>query len=151
MPTGKIATLLEQLGLSEHIHSYPRDLSVGEQQRAALAAILIAEPKLLLLDEPTRGLDYVSKERLLAILNDLRKNGVTILMATHDVELVAQCASRIVLLGNGEIVADGTVRTVMTDSIIFASQINKLLRDDRFLTVSDVLETLKANTHAASD
>ncbi|MCC7165772.1 MAG: energy-coupling factor ABC transporter ATP-binding protein [Anaerolineae bacterium] len=147
--TEKIAGLLEQLGLSELREAYPRDLSTGERQRVALASILIAEPGALLLDEPTRGLDYVSKEKLLAILKRLRAQGVTILMASHDVELVAQCATRILLLGNGDIVADGTTRHVMNDSLVFAPQVNKALRDERFLTVADVLALEEAHQHAA--
>lgn len=142
LPMTQIDDLLARLGLSEYRDSYPRDLSVGEQQRAALAAILIAEPELLLLDEPTRGLDYGSKESLMWILQDLRARGVTILMATHDVELVARCADRIVLMGNGEIVADGTTRQVMSESIVFGSQVSKLLRDQKYITVDDVLRGL---------
>jgi energy-coupling factor transport system ATP-binding protein len=64
-------------------------------------------------------------------------------MVTHDVELVAQCAERIVLMGDGEIIVDGPVRQVMNGSQVFASQINKLLRDPRFLTVRDVLDALE--------
>ena len=60
-------------------------------------------------------------------------------MATHDVELVAHCADRVIIMGEGQIVADGPIREVMTESLVFASQINKLLRDNRFLTVEDVL------------
>lgn len=142
LPPVPIEPVLARLGLAEHARAYPRDLSVGEQQRAALGAILIAEPKLLLLDEPTRGLDYMSKQRLLQILNALRAEGMTIVMATHDVELVAQSASRVLVLGNGTIIADGDTRTVMTDSLVFASQVNRLLRDARFLTVPQVLAQL---------
>jgi energy-coupling factor transport system ATP-binding protein len=137
--TGRIESLLAQLGLTELRDAYPRDLSAGERQRVALASILIAEPRVLLLDEPTRGLDYVSKEKLLAVLQTLRADGVTILMASHDVELVARCATRILLVGGGEVVADGAARSVMNDSLVFAPQVNKALRDERFLTVKDVL------------
>ncbi len=139
MPTTDTGPLLDRLKLTGLARAYPRDLSAGERQRAALAAILVARPELLLLDEPTRGLDYVNKEQLTALLNDLRAGGVTVVMATHDVELVAGCADRVVILGEGQLVVDGPVREVMTESMIFASQINKLLRDDRFLTVEDVL------------
>jgi len=139
-----IAPLLARLGLGELASAYPRDLSTGERQRAALAAILIANPKVLLLDEPTRGLDYDSKEKLLAILADLSRDGVAILLATHDVELVAKCASRILILGDGEIVVDGPTRAVMNDSLVFASQVSKLLRDERYVTVADVLAQLNA-------
>lgn len=147
--TEKIAGLLEQLGLGDLRDAYPRDLSTGERQRVALASILIAEPSVLLLDEPTRGLDYISKEKLLAILHALRAQGVTILLASHDVELVAQCATRIMLLGNGDIVADGNARSVMNDSLVFAPQVNKALRDERFLTVADVLTFNQEQKHAA--
>jgi len=143
-----IAPLLARLGLSELARAYPRDLSTGERQRTALAAILIANPKALLLDEPTRGLDYASKEKLVAILDDLRQDGVTILLATHDVELVAKCASRILILGDGEIVVDGPTSAVMNDSFVFASQVSKLLRDERYVTVADVMVRLNEAEHA---
>jgi energy-coupling factor transport system ATP-binding protein len=139
IPPADAGPLLDRLRLTGLAHAYPRDLSTGERQRAALAAILVAGPELLLLDEPTRGLDYVNKEQLTALLNDLCRGGVTVVMATHDVELVARCADRVVILGEGQLVVDGPVREVMTESMVFASQINKLLRDDRFLTVEDVL------------
>jgi len=144
LPQADITPLLNQLGLNGLAQAYPRDLSTGERQRAALAAILVAEPEILLLDEPTRGLDYLNKEQLTHILTDLRHRGVTVIMATHDVELVARCADRVVILGEGQVVVDGPVREVMTGSLVFASQINKLLRDDRFLTVEDVLSKLKS-------
>ncbi len=142
IPQADVHPLLDRLGLSDLAQAYPRDLSTGERQRAALAAILVAGPEILLLDEPTRGLDYINKEQLTAILTDLRRRGVAVVMATHDVELVARCADRVVILGEGQVVVDGPVREVMTGSLIFASQINKLLRDDRFLTVEDVLRGL---------
>jgi energy-coupling factor transporter ATP-binding protein EcfA2 len=146
LPLADAGPLLNRLGLKDLARAYPRDLSTGERQRVALAAILVAEPEILLLDEPTRGLDYTNKEQLTAILNDLRRQGVTVVMATHDVELVARCADRVVILGEGQVVVDGPVREVMTESMVFASQINKLLRDDRFLTVEDVLERLEIET-----
>jgi energy-coupling factor transport system ATP-binding protein len=136
-------SLLDQLGLTDHVDAYPRDLSTGERQRAALAAILVAQPEILLLDEPTRGLDYLNKEQLTVLLDELQRRGVTVVMATHDVELVARCADRVVILGEGQKVVDGPVREVMTESLVFSSQINKLLRDSRFLTVDDVLHALQ--------
>jgi energy-coupling factor transport system ATP-binding protein len=134
---------LKQLDLAELAQAYPRDLSSGERQRTALAAILAAEPEILLLDEPTRGLDYRNKAQLTRILNELAQRQVTIIMATHDVELVAHCADRVVIMGEGQVVVDGPVREVMTESMVFASQINKLLRDNRFLTVEDVVQKLE--------
>ncbi|MCD6290547.1 MAG: ABC transporter ATP-binding protein [Anaerolineae bacterium] len=135
--------LLAQLGLDALANRYPRDLSAGERQRVALAAILVANPRVLLLDEPTRGLDYLQKEQLIGILNALRAAGKAIIMATHDVELVARCADRVVLMAEGQIVVDGRAREVMSESLVFASQVNKLFRDPRLVTVEDVLQALK--------
>jgi energy-coupling factor transport system ATP-binding protein len=115
---------------------------VGEKQRLALAAILIPDPQVLLLDEPTRGLDYVQKQRLADILRELRDEGKTILMATHDVELVAAATDRVALMSQGEIVVDGPSRRIMSESLVFSSQINKLFRDPRYLTPEDVLAAL---------
>jgi energy-coupling factor transporter ATP-binding protein EcfA2 len=135
--------LLETLGLAGMEARYPRDLSAGERQRVALAAVLVGDPELILLDEPTRGLDYEQKASLVAFLLAQKAHGRTVVVVTHDVELVAQCAERVVLMGDGDIVVDGPVREVMTGSQVFASQINKLFRDPRFLTVEDVIEALE--------
>jgi energy-coupling factor transporter ATP-binding protein EcfA2 len=139
LPPADDSVLLNSLGLSAHADRYPRDLSVGERQRTALAAILAAEPQILLLDEPTRGLDYQQKEALTTFLQAEKARGRTIVMATHDVELVARCADRVVLLGDGQIAVDGPARQVMSESLVFSSQINKLFRDPALLTVEDVL------------
>jgi energy-coupling factor transporter ATP-binding protein EcfA2 len=151
------ARLLESLGLEGMALRYPRDLSGGERQRVALAAVLVGDPELILLDEPTRGLDYEQKRALVRFLKNLRvantdnkQTKKTILMVTHDVELVAQCAERVILMGDGEIVVDGPVRQVMNGSQVFASQINKLFRDPRFLTVNDVMDALGETPSAAS-
>jgi energy-coupling factor transport system ATP-binding protein len=139
LPSGQYDRLLGTLGLTEHVNSYPRDLSVGERQRVALGAILVAEPQILLLDEPTRGLDYQQKATLAAFLKREKESGRTIVMATHDVELVASCADRVVLLSDGQVIVDGSAREVMGESLVFASQISKLFRDPSLLTVEDVL------------
>jgi energy-coupling factor transport system ATP-binding protein len=130
--------LLAELGLTSKAESYPRDLSTGERQRVALAAILVANPAVLLLDEPTRGLDYEQKEALTALVLRLRNQGRSVMLVTHDVELVARCADRVILMAGGEVVLSGPTRQVMTGSLVFASQINKLYRDPRYLTVEDV-------------
>jgi energy-coupling factor transport system ATP-binding protein len=139
LPPADHSSLLDTLGLTRHADDYPRDLSVGERQRVALASILVAEPQILLLDEPTRGLDYGQKAVLADFLRAEKARGRTIIMATHDVELVAGCADRVVLLGDGQVVVDGPARQVMGESLVFASQINKLYRAPALLTVEDVL------------
>ena len=133
-----IAETLALLGLAQHAERYPRDLSGGEAQRAALAAVLVGEPPLLLLDEPTRGLDYGAKERLAHVLRKLAAGGRTIVIATHDVEMVAGCADRVALLGDGELVVEGPVREILSDSLIFSPQIAKLFPHSGWLTVADV-------------
>jgi energy-coupling factor transporter ATP-binding protein EcfA2 len=142
LPPGEYSGLLATLSLTDYANDYPRDLSVGERQRVALASILVAEPTILLLDEPTRGLDYHQKAALVAVLQQERGRGRTIVMATHDVELVAHCADRVILLGAGQVVVDGPVRRVMSESLVFASQINKLFRDPTLLTVEDALQAI---------
>jgi len=132
---------LAQVGLAHAIERNPRDLSGGERERAALAAVLVGAPRVLLLDEPTRGMDAARKRALAGILQSLRREGVAILLATHDVELVAETATRVVLLGDGRIVADGGPRAVLSGSLTFATAINKLYGGG-FLTPGDVLAGL---------
>jgi energy-coupling factor transporter ATP-binding protein EcfA2 len=136
-----VEQLLADLDLTDLAERNPRDLSAGEQERAALAAILAWNPPLLLLDEPTRGMDALRKRALGQLLARLAANGTAIVMATHDVELAAAIATRVALLGDGEMVADGSPRAVLSGSLAFAPQINKLYGDG-FLTVDDVLRGL---------
>lgn len=140
LPESDMSELLGRLGIAQHAGRYPRDLSVGERQRVALASILAAEPQIILLDEPTRGVDYVQKQALVRYLQSERAKGRTVLLSTHDVELAAESVDRVIILGDGEIVVDGDARRVMAESMVFASQVSKLFRDERFVTVGDVLQ-----------
>jgi len=133
------AELLERLGLSGLADAYPRDLSAGERQRVALAAITATRPALLLLDEPTRGLDYCAKEALLKLLQEWRADGMAILLVTHDVELAARVAGRVIFLEEGKIRADGSPISVLGDSPAFATQMARLFPGRGWLTVEDVL------------
>jgi energy-coupling factor transporter ATP-binding protein EcfA2 len=139
--------LLHRLGLAHAADRNPRDLSGGERERAALATILAGDPKLLLLDEPTRGMDPRRKRDLGVLLREICSEGGTVIMATHDVELVARIATRVVLLGDGQVIADGHPREVLADSLTFATQINKIY-GDTFLTVEDVATGLDATSRA---
>ncbi|MCZ7575371.1 MAG: energy-coupling factor transporter ATPase [Ardenticatenaceae bacterium] len=134
--------LLETFGLGEYAAAYPRDLSAGQRERVALAAVLVTRPPIIILDEPTRGLDAHQKESLMRGLRHWRDEGVTILIVTHDVELVAQHADRTVLLADGEIAVDGPTRTVLSGALAFAPQVTKLFGRPDLLTVSDVLDAL---------
>ncbi len=122
--------------------AHPRDLSEGQRLLLALCIILAARPPLLLLDEPTRGLDYPTKARLSRILADLADAGHTVVLATHDVELVADVADRVVILAEGEVVADGPTHVVVTSSPMFAPQVAKILAPQEWLTVAQVAEAM---------
>jgi energy-coupling factor transport system ATP-binding protein len=131
--------LLEQLGLGDKAGDYPRDLSAGERQRVALGAVTVTRPGALLLDEPTRGLDYQAKELLVELLARWRDEGMAILLVTHDVELAALVADRVVLLSQGEIIASGAPAEVLGTSPLFAPQVARLFPGTGWLTVKDVL------------
>ena len=121
---------------------HPRDLSEGQRLGLALAIVLAPGPALLLLDEPTRGLDYSAKERLAGTLRELAAAGHAIVLATHDVELVAALATRAVVLAEGEVVADGAARDVVCQSPVFAPQVAKILAPLPWLTVAEVRTAL---------
>ncbi len=140
---GTTSRVLEELlgGLDPERH--PRDLSEGQRLALALATVLGPEPPLVLLDEPTRGLDYLAKDRLAAHLRALAAHGHAVVLATHDVELVADVATRVVVLADGEVVADGPVRQVVGHSPIFAPQVAKVMAPDPWLTVAEVRDAMR--------
>ncbi|MFC9619776.1 ABC transporter ATP-binding protein [Streptomyces sp. NPDC056930] len=126
--------------------THPRDLSEGQRLALALAVVLTARPPLLLLDEPTRGLDYAAKARLVGVLRGLAAEGHAIVLATHDVELAAELAHRVVILADGETVADGETRQVVVSSPAFAPQTAKILAPQEWLTVTQVRGALGATS-----
>ncbi|MFG2328365.1 ABC transporter ATP-binding protein [Streptomyces sp. NPDC048604] len=128
-------------GVADDTH--PRDLSEGQRLALALAVVLTARPPLLLLDEPTRGLDYAAKARLVEVLRGLAAEGHAIVLATHDVELAAELAHRVVILAGGEVVADGPTAEVVVSSPAFAPQVAKILAPAPWLTVAQVREALR--------
>ncbi|MFJ6791493.1 ABC transporter ATP-binding protein [Streptomyces angustmyceticus] len=123
---------------------HPRDLSEGQRLALALAVVLTARPPLLLLDEPTRGLDYAAKARLVEVLRALAAEGHALVLATHDVELAAELAHRVVILADGEIVADGPTEHIVVSSPSFAPQVSKVLAPLPWLTVPQVAHVLEA-------
>ena len=144
--------LLENLGLLHKVTAYPRDLSVGERQRAALAAVLVTQPSTVLLDEPTRGLDYGAKGLLLALIYGWRAEQRAVLLVTHDVELVAEVADRVVILDEGGIAAEGSPANLLGAPVFGASQaanpfmpqMARLFPGTGWLTVADVLAGLRS-------
>ena len=143
---GTCRALLTRLAPDVRDVTHPRDLSEGERLALAIAVVLTARPPLLLLDEPTRGFDYSAKRRLTAILRDVVATGSNhaVVLATHDVELVAEVATRVVLIADGEVVADGGTADVVVGSPIFAPQVAKVLAPQRWLTVGEVAHALEA-------
>jgi energy-coupling factor transport system ATP-binding protein len=139
---GTTRTLLDRIapGIADDIH--PRDLSEGQRLALALAVVLGAAPTLVLLDEPTRGLDYPAKERLTQVLQQYADDGHAVVVATHDVELAANLATRTIVLADGDVVADGPTREVVTHSPAFAPQVAKVLAPLPWLTVADVTEAM---------
>ncbi|MFC9506708.1 ABC transporter ATP-binding protein [Streptomyces sp. NPDC057002] len=133
-------------GVTDDTH--PRDLSEGQRLALALSVVLTARPPLLLLDEPTRGLDYAAKARLVGVLRQLATEGHAIVLATHDVELAAEIAHRVVLLAEGEVIADGPTADIVVSSPSFAPQVTKILAPQHWLTVSEVRAALRPGTDA---
>lgn len=133
-----IAAMLERVGLTGFEDRHPRDLSGGEQERLALAVMLTGDPVALLLDEPTRGMDAWRKADLVRILDDYRRRGGAVLMATHDVELVAHAADRVMMLGDGEVIAEGSPVDVLGGSLTFTTQTQLVFGQD-WLTPEDVI------------
>ncbi|WP_164540723.1 ABC transporter ATP-binding protein [Streptomyces abyssomicinicus] len=127
-------------GIADSTH--PRDLSEGQRLTLALAVVLTARPPLLLLDEPTRGLDYAAKTRLVGHLRRLAEEGHAVVLATHDVELAAELTHRVVMLADGEVVADGPTAEVVLALPAYAPQVTKVLAPQRWLTVRQVREAL---------
>jgi energy-coupling factor transport system ATP-binding protein len=114
----RVATLLNALDLERYEKVSPFILSGGERKRVALAAILVWDPKHVIMDEPTIGQDYLQKDRLRNFIVQLVSQGKTIVIVTHDVEFVAECRPRVVLLSKGKVIADGPAASILTDPSI---------------------------------
>lgn len=142
VPEGSCRELLDTLGQHLPADADPRDLSEGQRLALALAVQLVAGPDVVLLDEPTRGLDYAAKERLAEVVRRLRDGGACVLVSTHDVEFVAGLCDRVVLLAEGEVIADGPTRAVLTSSPAYAPQVSKVYHPRPVLTVADLPATV---------
>ncbi len=125
--SGEARALLDRLvpGIADETH--PRDLSEGQRLALALVVVLVGVPPVILLDEPTRGLDYPAKAELASMLRRLADDGHAVMVATHDVEFAAVAADQVVVLAEGEVVSDGPTREVLAASPAFAPQVTKIL------------------------
>ena len=142
----KTEEILKYFKIYQYKDSYPHDLSGGERQRVALASVLVSDPEILILDEPTRGMDYYLKRELISYLREKAK---TAIMITHDIETAAEFSDRVILLSEGNIISDGNKRDVLSKALLFSPQINRLIQPyvkfgipDDTLTVEEALEVI---------
>jgi energy-coupling factor transporter ATP-binding protein EcfA2 len=144
-PAEEVERMISKLSLERILYQHPHDLSGGEQQKAALACVLLGQPKILLLDEPTKGLDPQVKLQLASMLSSLHQEGLTILMVTHDVEFAASTASRCLLLFDGEIASSGTRQEFFSQNYYYTTSINRMVRHylPYALTEEDVVRLWK--------
>ena len=119
LPEGEIEArvdkVLKTTRLSKYRDTHPLSLSGGEKQRLALASVVVMEPQILVLDEPTTGLDLLSIMGILEIVKELHKKNVTVILITHDMGLVSELSERVVVMGNGQIIGDGTPKEIFAD------------------------------------
>lgn len=128
------------LGISELTERHPYDMSGGEQQRAALGKVLLLQPKLLLLDEPTKGLDASGRRRLAQLLDRLRESGMTIVTVTHDMEFAAETAERVGLFFDGEVVTVMNTHDFFAENAFYTTPASRISRGfvSKAITVSEV-------------
>ncbi|MGN0178023.1 MAG: energy-coupling factor transporter ATPase [Monoglobaceae bacterium] len=124
----RISRMAALCRIEELLDRHPYDLSGGEQQRAALAKVLLAEPKILLLDEPTKGMDANFKEIFADILMDLKSDGVTIVMVSHDIEFCAENADRCAMFFDGGITSEGAPREFFSGKNFYTTAANRMAR-----------------------
>ncbi len=141
---GMTRALLALLAPEVDDDAHPRDLSEGQRLCLALAIVLAPEPTAVLLDEPTRGLDYAGKTRLCDILKRAAAAGAAVLVATHDVEFAAELAHTVAVIADGELVVHDTAMRVLTTSPLFAPQVSKVLAPQHWLTVDEVVDAWRA-------
>jgi energy-coupling factor transporter ATP-binding protein EcfA2 len=123
-----VKQMTSKLSLEKLLSRHPHDLSGGEQQKLALACVLLGQPRMLLLDEPTKGLDPEAKLNLAAILRTLHQEGLTLLMVTHDIEFAASTATRCCLLFDGEVASSGSPREFFSQNYFYTTAVNRMVR-----------------------
>lgn len=146
----RIAAVAAQLEIADLLDRHPYDLSGGEQQKCALAKMLLTEPKLLLLDEPTKGLDPGAKYRLQSVLAALKAQGITILTVTHDVEFAAECADRCALFFDGEVLSADVPEAFFAENNFYTTAANRIARQlfPHAVTCAQVLASCAGEANA---
>ena len=146
----RIAEIAAVCEIESLLSSHPYDLSGGEQQRAALAKVLLTEPRLLLLDEPTKGIDSFFKEKLATILCKLKEQGITIVMVSHDVEFCAKYADMVSMFFDGQMLTTDTPRRFFGNNSFYTTAANRMSRHvfSMAVTAEDVVELCRQNVEA---
>ena len=141
----------ETCQIASLLGSHPYDLSGGEQQRAALAKVLLTRPKLLLLDEPTKGIDSFFKETFASILTELKKQGITIVMVSHDVEFCARYADQVSMFFDGQVLTTDTPRRFFGANSFYTTAANRMSRHvfQNAVTAEDVIALYRQNRETA--
>lgn len=147
---GRILEAARQVEIEDLLERHPYDLSGGEQQRAALAKVLLLKPRLLLMDEPTKGLDNAFKDKLAGILNRLKASGVTIVMVSHDIEFCARYTDRCAMFFDGSVVTENTPNRFFSGNSFYTTSANRMSRHlfENAVTVEDVITLCRQNRAA---
>ena len=147
----RVAEMACYFGIQDWFHRDVANLSGGEQQRAALAKVLLTQPKLLLLDEPTKGIDSFFKETFATILAQLKAQGITIVMVSHDVEFCAKYADMVSMFFDGQMLTTDTPRRFFGNNSFYTTAANRMSRHvfSMAVTAEDVVELYRQNKEAA--
>ncbi|MDI6907875.1 MAG: ATP-binding cassette domain-containing protein [Thermoanaerobacterales bacterium] len=140
---GDIPATLRECGIEALAGRHPRDLAAGERLRVALASLLVADPEILLLDEPTRGLDAEARRSLMELLWKLCVRGKTVVLASHDIDFVAEWADRVAFLSGGRVLDEGPAREILARSPFFSPQVARLFAGEaRPVTLAEARRAL---------
>jgi energy-coupling factor transport system ATP-binding protein len=143
----EVNNLLHRLGISHLLQSHPYDLSGGELQKAALACVLLRKPDILLLDEPTKGLDPISKDSFSKILQNLQEEGLTVVMSTHDIEFAAQNATKCGMMFQGNITSENAPKEFFKGNYFYTTMVQRLFRhlsDKEIVTLEEAISLCKS-------
>jgi energy-coupling factor transport system ATP-binding protein len=143
----EVNNLLHRLGISHLLQSHPYDLSGGELQKAALACVLLRKPDILLLDEPTKGLDPISKDSFSKILHNLQEEGITVVMSTHDIEFAAQNATKCGMMFQGNITSENEPKEFFKGNYFYTTMVQRLFRhlpDKEIVTLEEAISLCKS-------